>query len=81
MRGLIRRTLRGLARRTLREIQLQSRRFNISSRRLPDFLIIGAQKSGTTSLYYYLAQHPHVRPSLAKEIHFFDNNYGRGTEW
>lgn len=80
-RGLIRRTLRGLARRTLREIQLQPRRFNISSRRLPDFLIIGAQKSGSTSLYNYLVRHPHVLPSLAKEIHFFDNNYGRGTEW
>jgi hypothetical protein len=45
-------------------------------RRLPDYLIIGAQRSGTTSLYQYLAQHPAVgRPILGKGAHFFDTNY------
>lgn len=43
---------------------------------LPNFLIIGAQKSGTTSLYYYLNQHPEVFMSPVKETHFFD--YGGG---
>jgi hypothetical protein len=38
---------------------------------LPNFLIIGAQKAGTTSLYYYLDQHPQVYMSPVKEPHFF----------
>ncbi len=41
------------------------------ARALPDFLIIGAPKSGTTSLYHYLAQHPQVFMSPNKEPHFF----------
>ena len=39
---------------------------------LPDFLIIGAQKAGTTSLYAYLDAHPKIATALAKEVHFFD---------
>ncbi|WP_330203117.1 sulfotransferase [Cyanobacterium sp. Dongsha4] len=38
---------------------------------LPNFLIIGAAKSGTTSLYKYLNEHPQVFMSPRKEIHFF----------
>lgn len=38
---------------------------------LPNFLIIGAQKAGTTALYYYLKQHPHIYMSPEKEPHFF----------
>ena len=38
-----------------------------------DFLIIGAQKSGTTALDYYLRQHPNICMGNAKEIHFFNN--------
>src|SRR5512135_549742 len=37
----------------------------------PRFLIIGAQKAGTTALYYYLAEHPNLVPSAEKEIGFF----------
>ena len=48
---------------------------------LPDFIIIGAQKSGTTSLYHLLARHPHVEPAAAKELHFFDTLYEEGMEW
>lgn len=42
----------------------------------PNFLIIGAAKAGTTSLYHYLAQHPQVFLSANKEPHFFalENN-------
>lgn len=49
----------------------------------PDFLIIGAQKSGTTSLHYYLNQHDRLIGSLPKEIHYFDAhiNYGKSIEW
>ena len=38
---------------------------------MPNFLIIGAQKSGSTSLYYYLKQHPQIFLSPIKEPHFF----------
>jgi hypothetical protein len=38
----------------------------------PDFMIIGAQKSGTSSLHYYLKQHPNLTGSSPKEIHYFD---------
>ncbi len=48
---------------------------------LPNFLIIGAQKAGTTSLASYLAAHPDVIAPKWKEVHFFDLNYARGVEW
>ena len=49
---------------------------------LPDFLNIGVQKSGTTSLHQYLAQHPNVAmPRIGKELHFFDLNYGHRASW
>lgn len=50
---------------------LQSRRNN-SGKKL-DFIIVGAQKSGTTALYYYLRQHPEILFGKRKELHFFDN--------
>ena len=48
---------------------------------LPDFVIIGAQKSGTTTFHYLLAQHPLVRPPVYKELHFFDRHFDEGVEW
>ena len=47
----------------------------------PDFLIIGAQRSGSTSLFENLIKHPNVLPSNQKEIHFFDLNYDKGFFW
>lgn len=38
----------------------------------PGFLIIGAQRAGTTSLFHYLSQHPQLVPAIVKEVHFFD---------
>jgi Sulfotransferase domain len=66
---------------------LESYRVLTSSLRLlPEFLIIGVQKGGTTSLYRYLEQHPRVASAFAKEVHFFDNHthdykYGKGLSW
>jgi hypothetical protein len=60
---------------------LRARRASASRRVLPDFLLIGAQKAGTTSLYSYLAAHPGVRPAARKEVHYFDVNYARGEDW
>jgi len=48
---------------------------------LPDFLIIGAARSGTTSLYEYLTQHPSVIPGVGKEVYFFDKEFGKGINW
>jgi len=45
---------------------------------LPDFIIIGAAKCGTTALYFYLTQHPGVAPAFKKEVYFFDRRFGRG---
>ncbi|MGD1713242.1 sulfotransferase domain-containing protein [Dapis sp. BLCC M172] len=39
---------------------------------LPSFIIIGAQKCGTTSLYNYMIEHPQILPASMKELHFFN---------
>lgn len=48
---------------------------------LPDYLIIGGRKCGSTSLYKYLIQHPRVLPSLKKEIFYFNHYYEKGIWW
>ena len=50
-------------------------------RTLPEFVIIGAQKCGTSFLYQLLVQHPRVKPAFAKEVHYFDLNFGKGDNW
>ncbi len=50
-------------------------------RRLPDFVIIGAQRGGTTSLYRSLTEHPDVGAALRKEVHFFDRYHANGLDW
>jgi hypothetical protein len=47
---------------------------------LPTFLIVGAMRSGTTSLYRYLQAHPQVHMPH-KEIHFFDRRFELGVDW
>ena len=71
-----------------RQMIWQSRRVTWFSRALPSFLIIGAQKSGTTSLYDYLVEHPQLREAYTKEVHFFDgglnpaiDDFQKGTPW
>lgn len=48
---------------------------------LPSFIIIGAQRCGTTSLYDYLSHHPQIIPSPVKELFYFDDYYTRPIEW
>lgn len=48
---------------------------------LPNFLICGAAKCGTTALYNYLDSHPDVLMSSPKEPKFFHENYDRGLDW
>lgn len=49
---------------------------------VPGFLIVGAQRCGTTSLYRAMSQHPAVlKAVLHKGVHYFDTHYGRGMSW
>jgi hypothetical protein len=51
-------------------------------RMTPDFLIVGAQRCGTTSMFKTLVQHPQVaRPFLRKGVHYFDKHYDAGPGW
>jgi hypothetical protein len=48
---------------------------------LPNFIIVGAPKSGTSSLARYLADHPQVWVVPEKELRFFDLHYDLGLDW
>jgi hypothetical protein len=80
MHATLTRTLRwfGLLE-TGRRIELRRRLRD--DRALPDALIIGAMKCGTSSLHGYLTQHPRVIAPLRKEVHYFDLNYDRHEPW
>jgi hypothetical protein len=70
-----------LARRTFYDARKLAGRNPGRGRLLPDFLVIGTAKSGTTTLYGWLSQHPFVEPAVKKEVHFFDYEYFRGLDW
>jgi Sulfotransferase domain len=65
------------------------RRYGVATsalRRGPDFVIIGAKRGGTTSLYHYLLEHPAIQPLFPgrqhiKGAHYYDSNYQRGLRW
>jgi hypothetical protein len=50
---------------------------------LPNLVIIGAQKCGTTALHYYLVQHPQISMSQPKELNFFieEMKWRKGVDW
>jgi hypothetical protein len=50
---------------------------------LPNLLIVGAPKCGTTSLHHYLDLHPEISMSDVKELDFFvpDLNWPKGRDW
>ena len=50
---------------------------------LPDFIVIGAMKAGTTALFQYLVKHPRVSMPWRKELDFFSNetNWAKGVAW
>ena len=60
-----------------------SRQDNATARRLPTFLLIGAMKAGTTSLFHYLNAHPQIATPEYKAPEFFveESNWGRGIDW
>jgi hypothetical protein len=57
------------------------RYLNAHRRRLPDYIIAGAQKSGTTSLWVYLNEHPLVEKPMKKEMNYFDAKFSRPLKW
>jgi len=81
-RGPLNRAARTAAKRALR-------RYGVATAGLrdgPDFVIIGAKRGGTTSLYNYVLQHPSVQPLFPgrqhiKGIHYYDSEYARGLSW
>lgn len=66
---------------TARQAVSYYRTFTSPLRLMPDFLIIGAQKGGTTSLYSYLTEHPNIISARMKEVHFFDQHFQKGAAW
>jgi hypothetical protein len=50
---------------------------------LPNLIVIGAQKCGTSTLHYYLALHPQISASTPKELDFFiaERNWPQGVDW
>ncbi len=68
-------------RRQLAETRVRTRQLTSRARSLPDLLIVGAQRSGTSSLYKYLGAHPQVYPSLRKEVEYFSTRFLEGEDW
>lgn len=66
----------------------RSRSIGQDGRALPDFIVVGAQKAGTATLFACLADHGQVVPSRRREVHFFDggldptvDSYAKGLGW
>ena len=65
-----------------RNLSRTAGRLSSGLRMLPDFLLVGTQRGGTTSLFRALAAHPDVaQPNFHKGVHYFDVNYARGDAW
>ena len=63
------------------EVAFLPRRLGSADRALPDYLILGAMKCGTTSLLFFLNQHPQILASYKKEVRYFDNHFQREEAW
>jgi lipopolysaccharide transport system ATP-binding protein len=60
---------------------LRKRLFPSRGTPLPNCLVIGTQKGGTSSLFANLLQHPGVRGASRKEVHYFDRHHHYGPDW
>ncbi len=76
------RTVPPAARRTAHVVSVNAGRLTHQARMLPGFLIVGAQRCGTTSMYRTLSQHPAIlKAVLHKGVHYFDTGYDHGLAW
>lgn len=65
-----------------RRAQAPVGRATASARMMPSFIVAGAQRCGTTSLYRALLSHPAIlSPVYHKGVNYFDVNYQRGPDW
>jgi hypothetical protein len=68
--------------RAARQVTTRFGQLTAGARMTPSFLIVGAQRCGTTSMYKTLSANPAVLPAvLHKGVHYFDTGYGRGMGW
>ncbi|HYQ85219.1 MAG TPA: sulfotransferase, partial [Rubrobacter sp.] len=72
--------------RTRRQEKLRRQKIAAAQRRetegpLPDFVVLGTQKGGTSFFYRLLTEHPLVRGAAVKELHFFDKKFAEGVGW
>lgn len=70
-----------VTRRRLAQWQVRSRRPTSRWRGLPDALVIGAQRSGTSTLFRHLARHPEAAASRRKEVEYFSRYHAEGEQW
>lgn len=71
-----------LARVTAQSNMRESKVSRVGFGTLPDFLVIGAEKAGTTFLYSLLQEHPHFRAAAKKEVHYLDSRkFEFGPQW
>ena len=70
------------ARGAVHAVSVNAGRLTHQARMLPGFLIVGAQRCGTTSMYRTLSQHPAIlKAVLHKGVHYFDTRYDHGLAW
>jgi Sulfotransferase domain len=82
--GIVERVRRGVSYRggkALERADRAVRRATSSARVRPTYLVIGAQKAGTSSLHHYLSQNPAVLTARVKEVQYFTKYYARGEAW
>jgi Sulfotransferase domain len=82
--GFIDRTRRAVSYRggrALERVDRIARRVTASARLRPNYLVIGAQKAGTSSLHDYLYRHPAVLTARVKEVQYFTKYHARGEGW
>jgi hypothetical protein len=69
-------------RRAGRTVGLTVGRATLRWREMPDFIVVGGQRCGTTSLFRALMSHPQIfRPEMHKGVNYFDLNSYRGNTW
>jgi hypothetical protein len=61
--------------------RIAARQLCAQVRMQPNFIVVGAQKAGTSSLFNYICQHSAVAAPMRKEIHYFDLNADRPYSW
>lgn len=65
----------------LRETPRVTTSSTVDPRTLPNLVVIGGTKCGTTSLHAYLALHPRIFMSRVKEVQFFTKHFAKGVSW